>query len=130
MEETKVFWVAAPYDSSKDEIDEFLHDEIQNSILDYLEEIGIDPETADLVELTPDEYKNFTLMEGELLFVYGPLPVSQHDKDHTYIPSRISFDVMFMYETGVTVLDNEHPADGWKLRCMNDDEIDEMVNNL
>ena len=45
IEETKVCWVATPYDDDKDEVDEFLHDEIQNSILDYIEEkLGIDPE--------------------------------------------------------------------------------------
>jgi hypothetical protein len=130
IEETKVFWVATPYDDDKDEVDEFLHDEIQNSILDYIEEnLGIDPETVDMLELTVEEYEGFSLQPGELLFVYGPLASNKHPISQTYIPDRVSFDIMFVYETGKTIMDNEHPC-GWKERTMNDKEVDELVGNL
>lgn len=128
--ETKVFWVAKNYDPEH-EMDDFLHDEIQNSILDYLEENkGINSETVDMIELTEEEYDGFDpLEENELIFVYGPLPVTQHPKNRCFIPNRISFDVMFVYDSGTTVLDHEHP-DGWKLRTMNDEEVEEFVNNI
>jgi hypothetical protein len=131
MQETKVFWLVTKYDQETDDyVDEFLHDEVQNSILDQLEGMGINPTTIDMVELELDEYKNFELQEDELLFVYGPVPVNKHPKNRTFIPKRIAFDVMFAYESGTTILDHEHPADGWQERSMNDQETDEYVNNL
>lgn len=128
VEEKKVFWVAKNYDSDHD-MDDFLHDEIQNSILDHLEEhMGLNTEMVDMIELTEEEYDGFELGEDELMFVYGPLPVNQHPIDKCFIPKRVSFDVMFVYESGATVLDHEHP-DGWKERTMNDNEVDDLINN-
>ena len=130
-EEKKVFWVASKYDKSEtEEVDEFLHDEIQNSILDYLEEnFNIRSNTVDLIELTEEEYEEFDLQEDELLFVYGPLPIAKHPRNRTFIPEKVAFDVLYVHDNGTTVFANEH-IDGWQERTFNeDDDLEDLIND-
>ena len=128
----KVFWVASKYDKNEsEEVDEFLHDEIQNSILDYLEEkFNIyHPTTVDLIELTEEEYKELELQEDELLFVYGPLPIAKHPRNRTFIPEKVAFDVLYVHDNGTTVFDNEH-IDGWQERTFNEnDDLEDLINS-